>query len=198
MGGLGVLGLAGVVLVALLNAVLDLGAPWGYVVFVCFVLVGYATFLRVVQLVGSEFPRHDLEVGSPWYGDFHDPFVGEDVRIVFVPVRYTNREPGRRVSLRFDLLWRRDAGGQLNGPYRVSHSQRKSLESVLPIPLHVEPERTAAGELAFEPHESWVFEYGGLLEVGVKDDYRLSLLVTDYVSGRTLERHLEVREHPHP
>jgi hypothetical protein len=192
---LGLVGLAGVVIVAVLNAVFELGSPWGYVVFVSFVLVGYAAFLAVVERVCRAFPDHDVEVGRPWYGDFPDAFnPGREVRLIFLHVRYTNRERTERANLQIDLLWRREVQGQVMGPYKVSHYSRVSLSDVLEMPLHVDPQRTQPGHLAFEPHEDWVFDYGPLTEVWIHDHHRVSLRITDHVSGTTIE--CEVPPHP--
>jgi hypothetical protein len=187
-GGLGLVGLLGVVLVAVLNAVFNLGSPWGYVVFVSFVLIGYALFLWLLERLRATFPEHRLAVGGLWYSDLPSPYYGgEERRVVFVPVEYTNRH-SRGVSLRFDLLWRRDVRGQVLGPYRLSRASHVRSDRVLTDPMHVRPDETESGELAFEPHETWLFEYGDLLKVKVRPDYRLSLRLVDHVSGASLER----------
>ncbi len=49
LGGLGLTGLIGILAVAAIDAVLNLGDPWGYFVFVCVTLVLYAGFLGLLE-----------------------------------------------------------------------------------------------------------------------------------------------------
>ena len=110
---------------------------------------------------------------------------------MFLAIRYTNRARGRGVSLEFDLLWE----GRGLGPSRVSQAWRLvGRPGIIKQPLHVEPDRTETGELAFEAHEDWVFDYGDLMEVRVKDHFKIFLRVTDYVSGATLEQPVHERQ----
>jgi hypothetical protein len=144
---------------------------------------------EVVRLSKSEFPAHRLSLKPPRYLDAPK----WDVRLLFLPISYTNRG-NRGVSLEIDLLWRRVVEGGTLGPYRVSRSRHaRDLEDAIDLPLDITPHRTEEGDLLLEPYESWVFEFGEF-EVWVKDDYELSLHLTDYVSGATMERPIPRRE----
>jgi hypothetical protein len=75
---------------------------------------------RLDQDVNRDFPRHALKIDPPWSGEIPVTSVatGHTPRLLFVPLTFTNREPTRRVSLQFELLWTRVFGGeQILGPY---------------------------------------------------------------------------------
>lgn len=63
--------------------------------------------VRLRRLAKPEFPHHELMIKPPWYADLAsgvDP--DQEVRVVFLRIRYTNRELDRAVNLNIDLLWR--------------------------------------------------------------------------------------------
>jgi hypothetical protein len=136
-----------------------------------------------------EFPQHALSVEPMWYADLPDKFdASRETRVLFLPIEYTNRDPTRRVSLDFDLLWHRDVQGQVMGPYVVSHYRGRNIPDVLSTPLAVEPQTHIKGDLSFDASgASWVFEFGELTEVSVNGWFRVYLRVTDHVTGAALE-----------
>ena len=149
---------------------------------------------RLQRLVHPEFPPHDLQIERPWSGLLPLEPGQEDVRVMFVPIRYTNRQRDRAVSLQFDLVWE----GRDLGAHTVSRAWRaEALPNIIKLPLHVGSDRTEQGDLAFEPHESWVFEFPEAYdsaEVWVKSGYEIRLRVTDHVSGATLEQPVPERD----
>ena len=57
-----------------------------------------------------------LTVDSMWNAGIPDNTIADyEPRVIFVPISFTNREPSRRVSVEFDLLWSRSVKGQVVG-----------------------------------------------------------------------------------
>jgi hypothetical protein len=136
-----------------------------------------------------EFPQHALKIDPPWYGDVPDRAgAGEEERVLFLPIMFTNREPTRRLSLQFELLWTRGPREPVLGPYRIRPFNRRTIESSLVSPLAVAPETTVEGDLQFHADDKSILEFGDLLDVRVKYPYALFLRVTDHVTGATIER----------
>lgn len=138
-----------------------------------------------------QFPRHDLRVKPLWHADLPNLVRGEETRVVFLPVEIVNREPNRRIILRFDVLWHRD-----DDRWReLSHFHGRSIEVTLPSPVKIAPQDHTEGVVAFDdPAFSWLFEYPGeLMDVAVKDRYAVRLRVTDEVTGSTVERSIPER-----
>ena len=139
-----------------------------------------------------EFPRHALTISPLWYGDLPNKYEPSgEKRVLFLPIDYTNRESSQRVSLDFELLWRREFKEQVIGPYRVSHYHAiggGNIATALELPLSVDAQSRAKGELSFDGiGEPWVFEFGELSQVSVNEDFRIDLEITDQVTGATIK-----------
>jgi hypothetical protein len=144
--------------------------------------------------VNPGFPRHMLNVDRLWYADFENlPHETKEVRLLFLPITFTNREPSRRLSLQLDLLWQRGEGELSMGPYRLSHYRGKLSGDVLVPPVAVDPETTVTGDLIFTGDLAFGLEYGDLVEVYVKPHYDMILRVTDHVTGATMETPVPLR-----
>jgi len=102
------------------------GDPWMWFLLGVLVLLiaAFFAYAKLYREANPPFPRHRLTIDAPWKGDLPlDP--DGTVRVVFVPITFTNREADRRVVLRFELLWHRVFGHQALGPYRGAPFQPK-------------------------------------------------------------------------
>jgi hypothetical protein len=190
-------------LVAVLTAVLALvglslpdhlrlsAAWWVAILFGVLAFLFAGSAYRLHSTLNPGFPLHALTVGNLWYADLENrPEPGDTTRVVALPVSYVNREPERRAVLEFELWWSRSVKGQVLGPYKLSPFKGKPF---LESPLTVEPESIvqAPGDIesfAFYASESWLFEFGELMEVQINKDHVLILRVTDRVTGAVTER----------
>jgi hypothetical protein len=141
--------------------------------------------------LNPEFPRHKLTVDRMWHADLPG-ITDEQTRVLFVPISFTNREPSRRVSLQFDLLWTRVSGDQALGPYKLySYGSDDRITEKLPkllvTPLSVQPETTREGYLLFAADLGFIFDFSHEVAVSMKAGFALTLRLTDYVTGATVE-----------
>jgi hypothetical protein len=125
-----------------------------------------------------------------WHATLPEGHPDAGSKVLFLPFEYTNRHPTRSVSLEFDVLWTRQRGDLKLGPFKMFGYRGPMPEDVVLGVLAVPPDTHVKREICLEGGAEWLFESGGnddLKNVAMKEDVRVTLRVTDHVSGATVE-----------
>jgi hypothetical protein len=141
---------------------------------------------RLQREANPEFPRHSLDLGKRLTQltlPANHPDAGK--RVVFLRVEFTNREPRRKVSLDFDVMYTyRDIG-----TFSLFHYRGLDIPEIFASPLAVDPETHVKRKLCLAGDFDWVFDSGDPddIYVTINPNAELTLHVTDHVTGAVVE-----------
>jgi hypothetical protein len=141
---------------------------------------------RLQREANPQFPRHSLNLGKRLTQltlPPNHPDAGN--RVVFLQVEITNREPRRKVSLDFDVMYTyRDMG-----PFNLFHYRGLDIPEIFARPLAVDPETHVKGEICLAGDFNWVFDSNDPddIYVTINPHAELTLRVTDHVTGAVVE-----------
>jgi hypothetical protein len=137
----------------------------------------------------SDDPFASFELDSLW----QFPDEESDERILFLDLRFTNRQPHRRVNLDAQLMWQMTlAGSPVGSPHGFLRRYDTVWKNQLEPPLDIGPEQTVNGPLAFRWLEEPFLQFGEGPGMTVADRTNIFLRLVDHVSGSTRDVPVEV------